>query len=104
MPEQGLHLGRVGAALAEPGGNAIQDPLMAPFALTLAGPLQRLHDVRVTVLPVDGDGLLDPATLDAALDPTELLGVSSATLYNHVPDLRELRAAGRARASAELPA
>lgn len=30
-----------------------------------------------------------------------LLGVSPGTLYNHIPDLRELRAAGRARA--ELP-
>jgi DNA invertase Pin-like site-specific DNA recombinase len=32
----------------------------------------------------------------------KLLGVSPGTLYNHIPDLRELRAAGRARA--ELPA
>ncbi len=29
----------------------------------------------------------------------KLLGVSPGTLYNHIPDLRELRAAGRARAS-----
>src|SRR4051812_8055537 len=28
----------------------------------------------------------------------KLLGVSPGTLYNHIPDLRELRAAGRARA------
>ena len=27
----------------------------------------------------------------------KLLGVSPVTLYNHIPDLRELRAAGRAR-------
>ena len=26
----------------------------------------------------------------------KLLGVSPGTLYNHIPDLRELRAAGRA--------
>jgi hypothetical protein len=31
----------------------------------------------------------------------KLLGVSPGTLYNHIPDLRELRAAGRARAAAE---
>ena len=31
-----------------------------------------------------------------------LLGVSPGTLYNHIPDLRELRAAGRARLA--LPA
>ena len=29
----------------------------------------------------------------------KLLGVSPGTLYNHIPDLRELRAAGRARAA-----
>jgi AcrR family transcriptional regulator len=36
----------------------------------------------------------------------KLLGVSPGTLYNHIPDLRELRAAGRAHAElsrAELP-
>src|SRR4051794_40338829 len=32
----------------------------------------------------------------------KLLGVSPGTLYNHIPDLRELRAVGRARAA--LPA
>jgi hypothetical protein len=32
----------------------------------------------------------------------KLLGVSPGTLYNHIPDLRELRAAGRARL--QLPA
>ena len=32
----------------------------------------------------------------------KLLGVSPGTLYNHIPDLRELRAAGRARH--QLPA
>jgi AcrR family transcriptional regulator len=26
-----------------------------------------------------------------------LLGISPGTLYNHIPDLRELRTAGRAR-------
>jgi DNA invertase Pin-like site-specific DNA recombinase len=31
----------------------------------------------------------------------KLLGVSPGTLYNHIPDLRELRAAGRARCAAE---
>lgn len=31
----------------------------------------------------------------------QLLGVSPGTLYNHIPDLREPRAAGRARAAAE---
>jgi len=40
---------------------------------------------------------------DASVTPiAKLLGVSPGTLYNHIPDLRELRAAGRARR--ELPA
>ena len=35
---------------------------------------------------------------DASVASTaRLLGVSPGTLYNHIPDLRELRAAGRAR-------
>ncbi|MEU0117584.1 hypothetical protein ABZ137_28820 [Streptomyces bobili] len=34
-----------------------------PAVLETCHALQRLHGVRVTVLPVDGDGLLDPAVL-----------------------------------------
>ena len=33
----------------------------------------------------------------------KLLGVSPGTLYNHIPDLRELRAAGRARTILPTP-
>jgi hypothetical protein len=33
----------------------------------------------------------------------KLLGVSPGMLYNHIPDLRELRAAGRARATLPTP-
>lgn len=41
--------------------------------------LERLHGVRVTVLPVDGDGLVDPARLDAALtEDTALVSVMAA--------------------------
>ena len=46
------------------------------------------------------DMLPNPAASVTAI--ARLLGVSPGTLYNHIPDLRELRAAGRARA--ELPA
>ena len=52
--------------------------------------------------------VINPHILRAARDmlpnpdasvTAKLLGVSSGTLYNHIPDLRQLRAAGRARAS-----
>jgi AcrR family transcriptional regulator len=34
----------------------------------------------------------------------KLLGISPGTLYNHIPDLRQLREAGQARAAAALTA
>ncbi|HLL64646.1 MAG TPA: resolvase [Micromonosporaceae bacterium] len=46
------------------------------------------------------DLLPNPDTSITAI--VKLLGVSPGTLYNHIPDLRELRAAGRART--QLPA
>ncbi|MBB4919767.1 cysteine desulfurase family protein [Streptosporangium saharense] len=38
-----------------------------PAVLETCRALERLHGVRVTTLPVDGDGLVDPATLRTAL-------------------------------------
>jgi len=41
--------------------------------------LDRWHGVRVTVLPVDSEGLVDPATLAAAWDDeTVLVSVAAA--------------------------
>jgi cysteine desulfurase len=44
-----------------------------PAVLETCHALARLHDARVTVLPVDGDGLVNPATLAAALDEDTVL-------------------------------
>jgi cysteine desulfurase len=50
-----------------------------PAVLEACRALERLHGIRVTVLPVDGDGLLDPAVLAAAItDDTVLVSVMAA--------------------------
>jgi cysteine desulfurase len=50
-----------------------------PAVLETCQALQRLHGARVTVLPVDGDGLVDPASLAEALGPgTVLVSVMAA--------------------------
>ncbi|WP_344608309.1 cysteine desulfurase family protein, partial [Streptomyces glaucus] len=50
-----------------------------PAVLETARALRRLHGVRVTVLPVTGDGLVDPAALAAALTgETVLVSVMAA--------------------------
>ncbi|CAK7285983.1 Cysteine desulfurase [Streptomyces misionensis JCM 4497] len=50
-----------------------------PAVLETCRALRRLHGTRVTVLPVDGDGLLSPEALAAALDEdTVLVSVMAA--------------------------
>jgi len=50
-----------------------------PAVLETCRALKRLHGTRVTVLPVDGDGLVAPAALAAALtDDTVLLSIMAA--------------------------
>ncbi|QLJ06404.1 cysteine desulfurase [Streptomyces sp. NEAU-sy36] len=50
-----------------------------PAVLETCRALQRLHGTRVTVLPVDGDGLVGPEALAAALDEdTVLVSVMAA--------------------------
>ncbi|BCY10951.1 hypothetical protein L3i22_060390 [Actinoplanes sp. L3-i22] len=50
------------------------------------------------ILRAARDMLPNPEASVASI--AKLLGVSPGTLYNHIPELRELRAAGRARAAA----
>jgi cysteine desulfurase len=54
-----------------------------PAVLATCRALHRLHDVEVTVLPVDQHGLVDPADLQAALTPhTTLVSAGRAvTLF-----------------------
>ncbi|MGW0413339.1 cysteine desulfurase family protein [Streptomyces collinus] len=50
-----------------------------PAVLESCRSLERLHGARVTVLPVDGDGQVDPAALDSALtEATVLVSVMAA--------------------------
>jgi cysteine desulfurase len=50
-----------------------------PAVLATCASLQRLHGVRVSYLPVDSDGLVDPAALEAVLDAdTVLVSVMAA--------------------------
>jgi cysteine desulfurase len=44
-----------------------------PAVLATCSALQRLHRVRVTLLPVDGHGLVDPQNLAAAITPHTVL-------------------------------
>ena len=70
-----------GAALAagRPHPHVITQVTEHPAVLETCRALERLHGVRVSVLPVDGDGLVDPATLAAALDEeTALVSVMAA--------------------------
>lgn len=50
-----------------------------PAVLETCRALERLHNTRVTYLPVDGDGLVDPAVLASAMTPdTVLVSVMAA--------------------------
>lgn len=50
-----------------------------PAVLETCRALERLHGARMTVLPVDADGLVDPATLAAALsEETVLVSIMAA--------------------------
>ncbi|MFI0165839.1 cysteine desulfurase family protein [Streptomyces sp. NPDC017095] len=70
-----------------------------PAVLETARALRRLHGTRVTVLPVGGDGLLDPAALEAALgEDTALVSVMAAgNETGALQPVAELAAPARAR-------
>ncbi|MEV6381995.1 cysteine desulfurase family protein [Streptomyces sp. NPDC051773] len=68
-----------GAVLASARRHVITQVTEHPAVLEACRALERLHGVRVTVLPVDGDGLVEPAALAAALDEdTALVSVMAA--------------------------
>jgi len=60
-----------------------------PAVLATCRALQRLHGVRVTYLPVDGHGLVDPADLAAAITPDTVL-VSVMTANNETGVLQPI--------------
>jgi cysteine desulfurase len=61
-----------------------------PAVLETCRALQRLHGARVTVLPVDGDGLVEPASLAGALEPGTVL-VSVMAANNETGALQPIR-------------
>lgn len=70
-----------GAVLAagQPCPHVITQVTEHPAVLETCSALERLHGAQVTVLPVDGDGVLEPGTLAAALEkPTALVSVMAA--------------------------
>lgn len=88
-----------GAALANPGDHVITDATEHPAVLAACESLARLHGYRVTRLPVDEHGLVDPDHLDAALDDRTVL-VSIMHANNEtgtVQPIRELAARAHAR-------
>ncbi|XRQ09223.1 cysteine desulfurase family protein, partial [Actinomadura welshii] len=70
-----------GAVLAAdvPRPHVITQATEHPAVLQTCRALERLHGTRVTVLPVDGEGLVDPAALEDALtQETVLVSVMAA--------------------------
>jgi cysteine desulfurase len=70
-----------GTLLASPGRRrqVITQATEHPAVLATCRALHRLHDVEVTVLPVDSHGLVDPADLQAAITPrTALVSIMMA--------------------------
>ena len=79
-----------GAALATTGRrHIITQATEHPAILEGARALQRLHGARVTLLPVDRDGLVDPADVAAALDEDTAL-VSIMTANNETGALQPI--------------
>ena len=68
-----LALRGVVLASGRPRPHVITQATEHPAVLETCRALRRLHGVRVTVLPVDADGLVDPAALLAALDDDTIL-------------------------------
>jgi cysteine desulfurase len=74
-----LALRGVVLASGRPHPHVITQATEHPAVLQSCRALERLHGARVTVLPVDGDGLLAPEALAAALDEdTVLVSVMAA--------------------------
>ncbi|MFI6510307.1 cysteine desulfurase family protein [Streptosporangium sp. NPDC050855] len=84
-----------GLAAAAGGGHVITQRTEHPAVVRTCRALERLHDVHVTFLPVDRDGLVDPAALEAAFTPrTFLVSIMTANgetgVLQPVADLAEI--------------
>jgi cysteine desulfurase len=84
-----------GLAVAAGGGHVITQQTEHPAVLRTCRALERWHDVHVIFLPVDQDGLVDPAALEAAFTPrTFLVSIMTANgetgVLQPVADLPEI--------------
>jgi cysteine desulfurase len=94
------NLAVIGLALANPRGrHVITTPLEHPAVLESARYLERVHGFDVTLLPVDGFGLVDPSAVEAVLrSDTTLVSVGLANgEVGTVQPLPEIAAAARRR-------
>ncbi len=95
---EGDNLAVQGIALASRRGrHVVTTPLEHDAVLNSCDALVRLHDARVTVLPVDGDGQVDPSDLDSAIrDDTALVSIQHASNeIGTVQPIAELSAVAR---------
>src|SRR5690606_1689234 len=94
---KGIVLGALQAAPAR--RRLMTTPLEHESVLESADHLRRLHGVDTTLLPVDGQGVLDPQDLEAALsDETALVSFAHANNeIGTVQDVAALAAVARAR-------
>jgi cysteine desulfurase len=88
-----------GAALANPGSHVITQATEHPAVLATVDALRRLHGLRITVLPVDQLGLVDPDELAAALtDDTVLVSIMHANgEIGTIQPIRDLAALAHTR-------
>jgi cysteine desulfurase len=84
-----LALRGVALAARQPRSHVITQATEHPAILETCRALHRLHGVRVTALPVDAEGLVDPAALRAALDEETVL-VSVAAANNETGTLQPI--------------
>jgi len=89
---EGANTAVKGIALATPRGrHVVTSAIEHEAVLESCRYLERFHGFDVTVLPVDPDGLVDPATLRAALRPDTTL-VSIAHADNEIGTVQDVRA------------
>ncbi len=84
----------VAFARHEQGNHLITTQIEHPAVLQVCRYLEARHGFRVTYLPVDGDGSMDPAAVEAALTPQTIL-ITIMHANNEVGTLQPLAEIGR---------
>jgi cysteine desulfurase len=81
-------------ARRERGNHLITSQIEHPAVLNTCRYLEARHGFRVTYLPVDGDGLVDPAAVEAAITPQTIL-ITIMHANNEVGTLEPIAEIGR---------